>query len=236
MPGVAVLDNPVWHALSGPQATVAERHGRALRFDPDLAPFAALPDNATRADWDALRELVGPGGMAVVVRDTIDPPDDWELVFGAGGAQMVWDGDRDVTSLPRPAGVDVLTTADVPEMIDLVERAQPGPIRERTIELGTYVGVRTGGALVAMAGVRMHPPGFTEISAVCTDDAYRGRGLASALVARLVDEIVARGETPCLHAVIDNHPAIRLYEKLGFTLRRELPFAALAPRSPSAER
>jgi predicted GNAT family acetyltransferase len=130
----------------------------------------------------------------------------------------------------------VLTPADVPEMLDLVERAQPGPIRERTIELGTYLGIRSGGALVAMAGVRMHLPGFTEVSAVCTDAAHRGQGLASVLVGCLVEEITARDETPCLHAVIDNASAIRLYEKIGFTLRRELPFAALTPRSPSAER
>ena len=236
MPDVAVLDNPVWHALSGPQATVAEGNGRALRFDPELAPFAALPDDATQADWDALRALVGPGGLAVVVRDSIDPPPDWETVFAAGGAQMVWDGDRGDGRGPRPPEVQVLTVADVPEMLDLVERAQPGPIRERTIELGTYVGIRAEGALVAMAGVRMHPPGFTEISAVCTDDAFRGRGLASVLVGWLVEEITVRGETPCLHAVINNVTAIRLYEKIGFTLRRELPFAALSPRSPSAER
>ena len=121
----------------------------------------------------------------------------------------------------------MLTVADVPDMLDLVERTQPGPIRERTIELGTYLGIRAEGALVAMAGVRMHPPGFTEVSAVCTDDAYRGRGLASVLVGCLVEEITARGETPCLHAVINNLTAIRLYEKIGFTLRRELPFAAL---------
>jgi ribosomal protein S18 acetylase RimI-like enzyme len=232
MPDVAVLDNPVWHALSGPQATVAERDGRALRFDPELAPFAALPDDATQADWDALRALVGPAGLAVIVRDTIDPPPDWKTVFAAGGAQMVWDGDRGAGHGSRSPEVEVLTVADVPDMLDLVERTQPGPIRERTIELGTYVGIRAEGVLVAMAGVRMHPPGFTEVSAVCTDDAHRGRGLASVLVGCLVEEITARGETPCLHAVINNVTAIRLYEKIGFTLRRELPFAALSPRSP----
>ena len=236
MPGVAVLDNPVWHALSGPQATVAERNGGALRFDPELAPFAGLPDEPTPADWDALRALVGPDGLAVIVRDTIDPPPDWETVFAAGGAQMVWDGDLGVGPGSKSPEVTVLTASDVPEMLDLVERTQPGPMRERTIELGTYLGIRSAGTLVAMGGVRMHPPGFTEISAVCTDEAHRGRGLAGVLVHCLVEEITARGETPCLHAVINNVGAIRLYEKLGFTLRRELPFAALSPRSPMADR
>lgn len=71
---------------------------------------------------------------------------------------------------------------DVPEILGLVDRAQPGPFRKRTIELGTYLGIRRDGELIAMAGERMRPPGWTEISAVCTDPAYRGQGLATRLI------------------------------------------------------
>jgi predicted GNAT family acetyltransferase len=67
---------------------------------------------------------------------------------------------------------------------------------------------------------------------VCTDDAHRGRGLAKVLVARLVDDILGRGETACLHAVSTNTPAIRLYEALGFTTRREMDFALLGVGEP----
>jgi ribosomal protein S18 acetylase RimI-like enzyme len=221
-----VLDNPIWHALAGPQATVAEREGRALRYGPAYAPFAALPDDPTPDDWDALRTLVGPDGAAVIARRAIDLPDDWELAFEMCGTQMVREG-------PAVAAPDVpverLTTADVDDAADLVARTKPGPWAARTIELGTYLGVRVDGALVAMAGERMRPPGYSEISAVCTDPAFRGRGLAGALMLHLVAEITARGETPCLHAVADNANAIRLYERLGFTAR-PLAFVALAPR------
>jgi predicted GNAT family acetyltransferase len=117
-----------------------------------------------------------------------------------------------------------LTAEDVPEILDLIERTQPGPVRPRTIELGTYLGVRIGGALVAMAGERMHPPGWTEISAVCTDPAHRGRGLATSLVRAVAAGIRARGETPFLHTAASNMPAIRLYESLGFRLRRRTTF------------
>jgi predicted GNAT family acetyltransferase len=68
------------------------------------------------------------------------------------------------------------------------------------------------------------------VSAVCTDPAHRGRGLAGALVLRLVAGILERGETPCLHAVADNVTALRLYEQLGFTLRAHFTFVALTPR------
>jgi predicted GNAT family acetyltransferase len=117
-------------------------------------------------------------------------------------------------------------------MLDLVARTEPGPFRKRTIELGTYLGIRRDGRLIAMAGERLHPPGWTEISAVCTDPGYRGHGLATRLVRAVAAGIRARGETPFLHAAADNTYAIRMYERLGFTLRRTTTFRAV--RIPAA--
>ena len=53
---------------------------------------------------------------------------------------------------------------------------KPDPFRNRTHELGQYYGIRVGGRLLAMAGERLSPVGYTEISAVCTHPDYRGRG------------------------------------------------------------
>jgi ribosomal protein S18 acetylase RimI-like enzyme len=227
MHAVSVLDNPVWHALTGPQATVAEGDGRARRFQRDVSVFGALPDVATPEDWDALRDLVGPGGHVFLARDEIAAPPDWTVLFRAEGTQMAID--HRVTGAPTdpPLAVERLDATSVPEILELVERTQPGPFLPRTIELGTYLGMRDAGSLVALAGMRMHLPGWTEISAVCTDDAYRGRGLAKVLVSRLVDEILDRDERVCLHAVATNSPAITLYESLGFSIRRSLEFAFL---------
>ena len=55
------LANPVYYALADRQAAFGEHRGAAHRFDPDVAPFTALPDEPTADDWDALRHLVGPG-------------------------------------------------------------------------------------------------------------------------------------------------------------------------------
>jgi predicted GNAT family acetyltransferase len=81
------------------------------------------------------------------------------------------------------------------------------------------VGIREGGALVAMAGERMHPPGFTEISAVCTDASQRGRGLAYQLIRVIVACIRARGVIPYLNLTMENEAAYRLYDTLGFETR-----------------
>ncbi len=130
-----------------------------------------------------------------------------------------------------------LTDGDVDAMLALVGRTRPGPFARRTHELGTYLGVRDDLlGLVAMAGERMRVPGATEISAVCTDPAVRGRGLATRLVLTLAAGIRARGELPFLHASADNTTAIRLYEELGFTLRARPEFVAVqAPSAPPSE-
>ena len=80
-----------------------------------------------------------------------------------------------------------------------------------------------------MAGERMRPPGFAEISAVCTDEGWRGHGFAARLTRAVAAGIVARGETPFLHAAADNVNAIRLYKSLGFTHRRDVAFVVARP-------
>jgi ribosomal protein S18 acetylase RimI-like enzyme len=214
-----VLDNAVWHALTGPQATLAERAARAARYQPDVSVFGGVDDDATPEAWDELRGLVGPSGGVVVTRGDLEIPDEWSVFRNLPCRQMWLLGDLAPDREDAAAPSVTLGASDVPEMLELVGRTKPGPFVERTVELGTYVGIREGGALVAMAGERMHPPGFTEISAVCTDASQRGRGLASQLIRVIVAGIRARGEIPYLNLTMENEAAYRLYDTLGFETR-----------------
>ncbi len=136
----------------------------------------------------------------------------------------------EVAGEPFPSA-EAMGLADVPEMLELVQRTRPGPFAARTIEMGTYIGIRDDGVLVAMAGERVRPPGHVELSAVCTDGAYRGRGLGSGLVRVLCANIIADRDVPFLHTPTENVDAIRLYHELGFTPRREMAVRGLrAPR------
>jgi ribosomal protein S18 acetylase RimI-like enzyme len=215
----AVLDNPAWAALSGPHRPLAEIVGRAARYQADMSPFVAIADPDDPRSWTDLAELVGPGN-SFALTGVSSLPEGWTTGQSARGVQLV------ATALrgePDPEAVR-LGPADVPEMLDLVERTKPGPFAVRTIELGAYYGIRKDGELVAMAGERLRPPGWTEISAVCTDPAYRGRGLAGRLIRHAAAGILVRDDTPFLHAAEVNAGAIRLYESLGFTLRRTVDF------------
>ena len=218
-----ILDNPIRASLLGPHARLAVRKGSALRYEPDVSPFAALPDEPDAAAWEDLAALVGPGEVVAVSGPRIEPPDDWEIVGRGEGVQLV---DAGVVAERDPEAI-VLGPADVPEMLALVERTKPGPFLPRTVEMGTYLGIRFHGELVAMAGERLRPPGWTEISAVCTDAGFRGRGLGTRLVRAVAATIRERGETPLLHAAATNVNAIRLYESLGFRLRLRTRFIGL---------
>ncbi|GIM89732.1 GNAT family N-acetyltransferase [Paractinoplanes toevensis] len=217
----SVLDNAVWQSLTGPHRHLAERHGLAARYQPEVAGFHALADAADPQAWADLATLTGPGAEVAVAGPVPDAHPGWTVTGRIPGVQMV---DVSLEARPLPEAIR-LGPADVPEILDLIERTRPGPFRPRTIELGTYLGVRRGGALIAMAGERLHPTGWTEISAVCTDPAFRGQGLATALVRAVAAGIRERGETPFLHTAATNQPAIRLYESIGFHLRRQTTFA-----------
>jgi ribosomal protein S18 acetylase RimI-like enzyme len=225
---VEPLDNPAWHALTNHHARFAEGDGQARRYERDVAPFAALPDDPGAEAWRALANLVGPAGTALVFR-TVEAtaPPDWEALFRVSAVQMVGGGQIGATD---DALVE-LGTADVPEMLALVARTEPGPFFKRTHELGSYLGVRDDDGLVAMAGERMCGPRFSEISAVCTDPRARRQGLATRLVRAVAALIEARGDTPILHVVADNTPAIRVYDALGFDTRAV--FDVLVLRAPA---
>jgi ribosomal protein S18 acetylase RimI-like enzyme len=218
------LDNPAWYSLIGAHSRHARGAGRARRYDPAVSVWGATPDDATADDWAALGELLGPEESISLPGRTL--PDGWEGDGGLG-LQMVDEGF--VPDARDGDGLVTLSDADVPEMVDLVERTQPGPFAPRTIELGGYVGVRVatdgGSKLVAMAGRRMNPNGWVEISAVCTDDDYRGRGYAARVVRAVASGIRAEGQRAFLHVRADNEPAKRVYERLGFVVRREFPFS-----------
>jgi ribosomal protein S18 acetylase RimI-like enzyme len=214
---LSVLDNPVWSALSTTHASFAEGDDLAKRYPFDVAPFGATR-NQSAESYHSLARLLGPGRTAALPLSTApDLPAGWTIVFRVNSAQMVWNG---LTPPPVKYDIEGLNISEVDEMLALVELTKPGPFFKRTPELGSYLGIREKGRLVAMAGERIRPLGHTEISAVCTHPEYRGRGYASSLVSALVQKIMERSEIPFLHVRTENVGAIRVYEKLGFKTRR----------------
>ncbi|SER28877.1 GNAT family N-acetyltransferase [Microlunatus flavus] len=221
------LDRAAWSALTGPHASFALGGDRARRYPADVSPFAAVAADDDPLAWAELRALYATdklAGLAVPAGRPWSVPSGWALEGEVPGVQLV--STDALRSYPDEEAV-VLGPADAAEASDLVARTEPGPFRPRTVELGTYLGIRREGRLVAMAGERLHPEGWTEISAVCTDPAYRRQGLATGLVRAVADVVRERGDVPFLHTSAANTRAIRLYLAMGFDLRTEVRFLSL---------
>lgn len=220
-----VLDRPVWSAFGGRQADVAIRRGRALRAHPDFGLFAATADNASSALAD-LGALVADHGDTGLI-ELFEPPavPGTRVVSRALCLQMT----ADRVAPARTAAFEILDLGDpdAAEMLALATLTKPGPFFSRTHQLGSFVGVRVDGKLVAMAGERMRPAGYTEASGVCVHPEHRGRGYAARLLREVTARILARGERAFLHSYADNTATIGLYESLGYCGRREVVFTIL---------
>ena len=221
------LDRAVWNAFTSRQAHLALRDAGALRVDPDFGLFVATADHSSES-LAALGRLVHahPGEVGVVERFDPPPIPGTQVTNRAVLNQMI------AETLVEPRAVDFeilsLTNADGPDMLALATLTAPGPFFSRTHELGEFVGVKVDGRLVAMAGERLRPEGFTEVSGVCAHPDHRGKGYAARLMLHVAHKIVARGETPFLHSYAHNAGAIALYEALGFRFRCEQVLTVLA--------
>ena len=158
-----VLDSPAWSALTGAHARFAVGDEYAKKYADDVSPFVGVVSWDEPRVWGSLIDLFGYNAEVALSHFTGELPSGWTEISRGDGVQLIA-SDR-VTGEPYAEAVE-LDADDVEEMLAIVSRNRPGPFLPRTYELGRYVGVRREGRLVAMAGERLHPDGFTEISAV----------------------------------------------------------------------
>ena len=212
-----MLDNLPWHALNTVHARFALSAPAARKYPTEVTPFCGTADNSAES-LAQLRELLKPGETAYLMGEA--PPGVAGLIAGDGiGVLQMLGPER----LPEAGGPSIipLTREDAPAMVELTTLAFPGFFRPRTCEMGAYYGIRIGGELVAMAGERMALPDAREISGVCTRPGHTGHGFAAQLIAHLLQEHAAAGLLSFLHVNKRNARAIALYQRLGFSVRRE---------------
>jgi ribosomal protein S18 acetylase RimI-like enzyme len=222
------LDNVIWQALTTRQTHCAEICREARWFLRDITLLSAFREPSDKG-YDSLAELAGPGGTAALFLDEpYHPRTGWELLAGPPLLQMIFEnGILPASPAAAHSAIVELEKKDSPEMVELATLTKPGPFGSRTHELGTYLGIRREGQLVAMAGERLKVPAHTEVSAVCTHPEHTGQGYAGILMTEVMRRILARGETPFLHTREDNLRATELYQRLGFRTRKRSHLALL---------
>jgi ribosomal protein S18 acetylase RimI-like enzyme len=208
-----LLEHITWHALSGPHAKFAIGTNRARRYAPGFSPILGFADVA-RPDFAALLDYCQPGEHFYCDGWTGETPSGWQLDSESTMFKMLWDAA--IPAVDEAPEAVPLGPEHAEQALALATLTRPGPFGLRTIELGEYFGFFEGKRLLAMAGERMCAPGLREISGVCTDPEFQGRGLARRLTNKLIRRQLQRGETPFLHVMRDNVGAHGLYQRMGF--------------------
>lgn len=226
------LDNVIWTALTTRQSQFAKSFDQARRFTPEVASLAALLTPTVKGYESLVGLLDASQTVTLALGAPYQPCPGLNLIVSFPGLQMVCENATAPLSSPTPDPEIVeLGAADASEMMELTALTKPGPFNKRTYELGTYMGIRRDGKLVAMAGERLKVPGYTEVSAVCTHPEHTRRGYARVLMMEVMRRIRGRGETPFLHVREDNVRAIELYRRLGYYKRVGLYMTVLRKKS-----
>lgn len=215
------LDKPIWTALETRHAHFREGGDLARRYPREVSPFVVGRDSSPDAAA-AMAALIGEGEDISLAE--VNPPHAPPGVTEARLPlyQMLW---TRFSNEPSAFKIQPLGDADAPDMLALATLTRPGPFRSLTHTMGRFFGVRERGELVAMAGERLHAPGFHEITAVCTHPDHRGRGLGAALMRKVGARMLDEGDQPFLHTYANNATAVGLYRKLGFEVRAEVTHA-----------
>jgi ribosomal protein S18 acetylase RimI-like enzyme len=228
------LDNVIWTALNTRQASLAESFGEARRFQPEITLLGAFREPSGDG-WRSLGQLVKVGeAVCLFLEQRYEARPGWEFAVGAPMLEMVCEKTASALKQKDPIAAALsaphfaeLSAEDAPQMVELAKLTNPGPFNVRALELGTFVGIRVNGKLVAMAGERVKIPGYSEVSGICTHPDHLGKGYAGLLTREVMRRMHERAEIPFLHVREDNRRAISLYQRLGFQERKHLHYAVL---------
>ena len=213
-------------------------------------------------DWYAARGL--PAKFALAGPEGFDPADDplgallLARGYRVGSLTLNLTAARETVAAADPGGPAVtldheltpqwleayrLTRATVPGATEAVLRDSPRVV---------FASITPGGGLAQQLGLRSADAagtrpvalarlgigaGWAGLGAVWTDPAYRGRGLAAHLTARLAAHL-RQEEIGLLHLQVehDNVTAIRLYRRLGFDVHSSYAYLTQGGPQPPENR
>jgi len=217
-----ILDNPVWHALQTAHKGFALGTGTIKKYPADILPIFGCEDPAA-AKLSKIEPWVAINEKLFIVGALPPVPANWKLEAKLDCVQMICpDGIQ--AKFEHKAEIVLLTEKDSQQMLELIEMVQPGYFYKSTPILGQYYGIKKDKQLVAMAGERLRITGFTEVSAVCTHPAHTGKGYAQQLVAHITTKNIEDEALPFLHVLTSNTRARKIYQLLGYSERKLVPF------------
>ncbi len=213
------LKNPVWHSLKETHKNFAIKYDEVQFYDPKICPFGAFIN--TEKTKHALNEYAKLTDKFFLVSENEIPIFDTskiKLDKKIEGVQMVL---KNLQEIEITESIIPLTEKHIDEIYNLVWLVMPGYYRKQTFNMGKYFGIFKDNQLVSISGQRMQTDDFIELSAIVTHPNYTRRGYAKQLTQYVTKDILKDKKHPILHTDKGN-PAIKLYEKLGYEITRDM--------------
>jgi len=223
-----VLDNMIWNAITTGNISIADQKDNAGVYKENIAPFASVKE-WNEINVNQLHSLIPPGRrIAMAYPENFHlHTDQWLILQQMDCYQMVYENPIAQFTTTASTLITRLNETHVPQMLELTALTKPGPFFEKTILFDNYFGIFQNGQLAAMAGQRMHPVPYMEVSAVCTHPDFRGKGYAKAIMLHVMKIILDNSFIPFLHVLAENTSAITLYESIGFIKRKRFYISAI---------
>lgn len=213
------LDNPAWYALTERHQQFSIGTGEVKKYQRYVAPWLAYNSNDSFV-LKKINEFVEQEESCYIFNVLPQLPANYIHEATVHCLQMICE--QPIEEKAEAAEMRRVEDSDADELEALINLVQPGYYSPGTKLMGEYFGIWQEGKLVAAAGERICLAEFTEVSGVVTHPDYTGRKYAQHLVIKVVNKNFNNGLIPYLHVAESNARAIRLYEYLGFTVRRKI--------------
>lgn len=213
------LDNPAWYALTEKHQAFAIGTDSVKKYQRYVAPWVAYSEEFPGV-LEELDPFIEPDESFYIFDSMPSLPKDYIHEATVHCLQMICENGIEEEEYSQR--IEKLEDKDAAELENLINLVQPGYYSPGTRLMGEYYGIRQDGKLVAAAGERICLKEYTEISGVVTHPGFTGRKFAHQLVTHVTNKNRSTGLMPYLHVAQNNERAIRLYDKLGFTVRRKM--------------
>ncbi|MBI1781960.1 MAG: GNAT family N-acetyltransferase [Sphingobacteriales bacterium] len=213
------LDNPAWYALTEKHHQFAIGTNAIKKYQRYVAPWLAYHSSNSNILTE-IDPFVATGESCYVFDVLPALPENYIHETTVHCLQMICE--QPISNHQQTAAIKKIEDASAEELEALINLVQPGYYSPGTKLMGEYYGIWQDGKLVAAAGERICMAEFTEVSGVVTHPDYTGKKYAQQLVTHVTNKNFEAGLIPYLHVAESNERAIRLYEYLGFSIRRKI--------------